>query len=73
MTVRPRGSELTGKLHKNVLVDCRNLLNIAGLKSQLSEESYIDNTGRALPLYRLTKKATFVLVSGYSAELRPQK
>lgn len=63
-------AELTGKLHKNVLADCRNLLNIAGLKSQLSEEAYIDNTGRALPLYRLTKKATFVLVSGYSAELR---
>ncbi|WP_434747512.1 Rha family transcriptional regulator [Pantoea sp. Lu_F5_004] len=63
-------AELTGKLHKNVLVDCRNLLNIAGLKSQLSEETYTDPTGRALPLYRLTKKATFVLVSGYSAELR---
>ncbi|HFJ4332458.1 TPA: Rha family transcriptional regulator [Serratia liquefaciens] len=63
-------AELTGKLHKNVIADSRNLFNIAGLESQLSEETYTDRTGRTLPLYRLTKKATFVLVSGYSAELR---
>ncbi|WP_261437804.1 Rha family transcriptional regulator, partial [Serratia proteamaculans] len=63
-------AELTGKLHKNVLRDCEKLLNLAGLKNELSEETYKDLTGRTLPLYRLTKKATFVLVSGYSAELR---
>ncbi|HCT3219340.1 TPA: Rha family transcriptional regulator [Escherichia coli] len=63
-------AELTNKRHKNVLRDCEKLVEVAGLKSELSEETYTDITGRSLPLYRLTKKATFVLVSGYSAELR---
>jgi hypothetical protein len=63
-------AELTGKLHKNVLADCRDLMELGELKNELSSDTYLSEQNKSLPLYRLTKKATFVLVSGYSAELR---
>lgn len=63
-------AELTGKLHKNVIRDCEVLTEVAGLKFELSDITYKDSTGRSLKAYRLSKKATFVLVSGYSPELR---
>ncbi|ELF2618064.1 Rha family transcriptional regulator [Escherichia coli] len=63
-------AELTGKRHKNVLRDCEKLTEVTGLKNELSEINYTDPTGRELKAYRLTKKATFVLTAGYSAELR---
>jgi len=63
-------AELTGKLHRNVLRDCVKLLEVNALKNELVEISYSDAKGETRKAYRLTKKATFVLVSGYSAELR---
>lgn len=63
---------LTGKLHKNVMADIKNLVqhldNESGLSFKLSE--YKDSTGRKLPMYQLTKKETLLLVSGYNAKLR---
>ena len=65
-------AELTGKNHKNVLADIRNIISQlgegAGLNFQLSE--YKDTTGRTLPCYRLTKEGCLCLVSGYDANLR---
>lgn len=63
-------AELTGKLHKNVIRDCEVLLQIGGLKSELAEILYKDAQDKDRKAYRLSKKATFVLVSGYSPELR---
>lgn len=63
-------AELTGKRHDNIMVDCRKLLEVSALKTQVAEISYNDMQDKPRKAYRLTKKATFVLVSGYSAELR---
>ncbi len=63
-------AELTGKAHKNVLVDIEKIINELGteLKIQLSE--YKDKTGRKLKCYNLDREATLLLTSGYSAPLR---
>lgn len=63
-------AELTGKRHDNVMRDCLKLLEVADLKSEVSDTVYKDSTGRSLKAYCLTKRATFILVSGYSPELR---
>jgi hypothetical protein len=63
-------AELTGKRHGNVLRDCEKLTEVSGLKNELAEMSYTDDQGKPRKAYRLTKKATFVLTAGYSAELR---
>lgn len=63
-------AELTGKRHDNVIRDCQKLTEVNGLKSEVVEISYNDIKGESRKAYQLTKKATFVLVSGYSAELR---
>ena len=65
-------AELTGKQHKHVLTDIRNILSQLDENAQpnfrLSE--YKDSTGRTLPCYRLTKEGCLCLVSGYDANLR---
>lgn len=63
-------AELTGKEHKNVIRDIRDLLS--GLKIEPSEfeGTYKDVTGRTLPCFNLPKRECLVLVSGYSIELR---
>lgn len=63
-------AELTGKEHKNVIRDIRNLLEqgVSKLNFELSE--YKDATGRTLPCYELTRKGSLILASGYNALLR---
>ncbi|EPY7130990.1 Rha family transcriptional regulator [Klebsiella pneumoniae] len=65
-------AELTGKEHRNVMRDIRNMveeLNV--LKTErVGEETYKDAKGEARTLYRLDRKHTFILVSGYSVQLR---
>ncbi|MBS0894052.1 Rha family transcriptional regulator [Tatumella sp. JGM130] len=63
-------AELTGKRHDNVMRDCVNILEVAALKSEVGEISYKDANNQDRKAYQLTKKATFVLVAGYSPELR---
>lgn len=63
-------AELTGKRHGNVMRDCEKLLEVSRLKNELAEIVYSDAQAKDRKAYQLTKKATFVLVSGYSAELR---
>ena len=65
-------AELTGKQHKNVLRDIRNIISQledgAGPNFRLSE--YKDSTGRTLPCYLLTKEGCLCLVGGYDANIR---
>ncbi len=63
-------AELTGKRHGNVMRDALGLLKVSELKSELAEISYRDDQGKDRKAYRLTKAATFTLITGYSAELR---
>jgi phage regulator Rha-like protein len=63
-------AELTGKEHKNVLVDIRIMLDelkIDGLDLQLI---YRDSMNRKQVMFSLPKRETLILVSGYSIELR---
>lgn len=63
-------AELTGKAHKNVIVDIEKIINELGteLKIQLSE--YKDKTGRKLKCYNLDRESALLLTSGYDVHLR---
>lgn len=63
-------AELTGKLHKDVLYDIRNMLSQLGLDSADFSAQYRDPTGRMLPMFNLPKDLTITLVSGYSIPMR---
>lgn len=54
-------AELTGKLHKNVLADIRNLLSQGVTKLNFQPSTYKDPTGRKLPCFELTKKGCLIL------------
>lgn len=59
-------AELTGKRHADVMRDIRNMLEDLGLTERSFASSYVDGTGRTLPMYDLPKDLTITLVSGYS-------
>ncbi|MGQ3674252.1 Rha family transcriptional regulator [Xanthobacter sp. TB0139] len=63
-------ADLTGKLHKNVVRDIEAMLN--GLNSEPVdfEGKYQDAKGEWRKEYRLPKRETMILVSGYSIPLR---
>lgn len=74
-------AEMTGKEHRNVLRDIRNMVEelngpnsgeCSKLSSHegISEDVYLNGQGKQQPLYRLDRKHTFILVAGYSAHLR---
>lgn len=63
-------ADLTGKEHKNVLVDIRSMLDSLGDHSAEFSAQYKDGTGRTLPMFNLPKRETLILVSGYSVALR---
>lgn len=63
-------AELTGKEHKNVMRDIRNMLDVLG-KDRLSfERIYKDGAGRDQQEYHLDRELTLTLVSGYDIPLR---
>lgn len=65
-------SDLTGKQHKNVIVDCEKLnenYRDMGL-AEISADVYRDAYGREQKCYTLTRMQTFDLMTGYSAPLR---
>lgn len=63
-------AELTGKEHKNVCRDIRNMLEELG-KDRLSfERTYKDACGRDQQEYVLDRELTLTLVSGYDIPLR---
>ena len=63
-------AELTGKEHKNVMADIRNMLESLNIQSAEFSADYKDDKGRTYPCFNLPKRETLILVSGYSVELR---
>ncbi len=63
-------AEVTGKEHKNVMRDIRNILEqgVNQLNFELLE--YKDAKGEMRPIYHLTPKGCLILASGYNAVLR---
>ncbi|GEM_PF-6415130 len=65
-------AELTGKLHKNVMRDIRNMQpawqNVTGRKFELSE--FKDSTGRKLPMFKLTQKECLFIATKFNDEAR---
>lgn len=65
-------AEITGKLHKSVLRDIRNLIESIGEVNGYSFVlcSYTDAKNQERPMYKLTKKDSLLLASGYNVSLR---
>ena len=63
-------SELTGREHKNVMRDIRDLLDQGVSRLNFEPTSYKDKQGKERPCYNLTKKGCLILASGYNAVLR---
>ena len=63
-------AELTGKQHKHVLTDIRNMLNSLNIESAVFTADYKDSKGRTYQCYNLPKRETLILVSGYSVAMR---
>lgn len=65
-------AELTGKNHKEVLRDIRNILSQLedGVERNFAPSTYTSDRGKEYPMYLLTKEGCLCLVSGYDANLR---
>lgn len=64
-------AELTGKLHKNIIQDIKNLIEQGAIdRLKVQPISYKDAYGREQPEYLLDFDATMTLVTGYNAVLR---
>ncbi|QRN34922.1 Rha family transcriptional regulator [Pectobacterium brasiliense] len=73
-------AELTGKRHDNIVRDIRRMLDDLNAPNEINsnlrrltgveEDVYLDDRGRHQPYYKLDRKHTFILVAGYSVQLR---
>lgn len=63
-------AELTGKQHKNVIVDCRSMFDALDLQSADFSADYVDSRGRSQKEFLLDRDLTMPLVMGYSIPLR---
>lgn len=66
-------AELTGKEHRNVLVDTRKMLEeLHGEEGMLTfQQTYTNGqNGQTYPMFSLPKRECLILVSGYSVQLR---
>ena len=63
-------AELTGKQHKNVLMDIRNMLNQLEIQSAIFSADYKDSKGRTYQCYNLPKEETICLIAGYNVQVR---
>lgn len=63
-------AELTGKEHRNVLADIRNMLEELQLSTAEFSAVYKDQQLIDRPCFNLPKRETLILVSGYSTTLR---
>ena len=66
-------AELTGKRHDNVLTDCRKMLielHGEGGLLRFEDTHFHEQNGQHYPIFRLPKRETLILISGYSVELR---
>ncbi|SHK56775.1 phage regulatory protein, rha family [Xylanibacter ruminicola] len=68
-------AELTGKQHKNLMRDIRNMEpaweKVHGLKFELIE--YKDRLGRIKPCYSLTKTETLYIATKFNDEVRAKQ
>ena len=63
-------AEVTGKMHKHVLRDIRNLLDSGVNETNFGLVEYKDKKGEVRPMYELTPKGCLILASGYDPILR---
>ena len=63
-------AELTGKLHKNVLVDIRNVLKQAKIDALKFQRIYFDSMNRSKICYNLPRFECDLVISGYSVPYR---
>lgn len=63
-------AEITGKLHKNVMRDIRNLLEQGVAQLNFEPAEYCDKKGEKRPCFNLTPKGCLILASGYNPVLR---
>lgn len=63
-------AEVTGKMHKHVLRDIRNLLDSGVNETNFGLVEYKDKKGEIRPMYELTPKGCLILASGYDPILR---
>ena len=63
-------AELTGKQHKHVLTDIRNMLNSLNIESAVFTADYKDSKGRTYQCYNLPKDETLCLIAGYNVQVR---
>ena len=63
-------AELTGKQHKDVIRDIRNMLNQLEIQSAQFCADYKDSKGRMYPCYNLPKRETLCLIAGYNVQVR---
>ena len=63
-------ADLTGKQHKDVIRDIRNMLNQLEIHSAQFCAQYKDSIGRSLPMFNLPKDETLCLIAGYNVQVR---
>lgn len=63
-------AELTGKQHRNVMRDIRNMLDQLNLGELTFEHSYLSPQNKQLPCYKLDRIHVECLLTGYSVPLR---
>jgi phage antirepressor YoqD-like protein len=63
-------SELTGKEHKHVLADIRNMLDELEIDGPEFRRIYLDSMNRQQTEFALNRELTDTLLTGYSAKLR---
>jgi Rha family phage regulatory protein len=65
-------ADLTGKEHRNVMADIRKMLTeLHGEGGLLNfQQSYLNAQNKEQPEFRLPKRETLILVSGYSVAMR---
>jgi len=63
-------ADLTGKDHRNVLADVRNMLKGLGGDSAEFSAHYKDTRNRSMPCFNLPRREVDILLTGYSVQLR---
>jgi phage antirepressor YoqD-like protein len=63
-------ADLTGKRHDNVMADIRSMFSELGADVLKFQGIYTDGRNRQQQEFRLPKRETLILVSGYSVQLR---
>lgn len=63
-------ADLTGKQHKDVMADIRNMCKQLDIQSADFSADYTDSRGRSQPCFKLDRYHTEVLVTGYDVKRR---